>query len=157
MRRHIRENNRIRTDAGKVTNHHMSEDDGACSYVDATSQHRRIVGLIHAPQAEGAILPNDAFVADHCGPVNDDARLVLDDHAPADCRRIRQLDPVVIPDAAEQPAVDDAERCTEELGPDTHSPNAETIDRKRPKARPGPISAMSRKIFPDESQKGQAC
>jgi hypothetical protein len=89
--------------------------------------------------------------------VNNDPRLVLNHNSPADRDRIWQLDSVVVSDVTEEAAIEDAEGRAHELWPDTHPPNTEAVHRKRPEARPGPIPAVRRQIFANETEKGQAC
>jgi hypothetical protein len=84
--------------------------------------------------------------------VHDDAVLMLEDDAPTDAGRERELDAVEVANRHEQRAPEHAERRPAKLRADGHSPHAEAVDEQRLEARPRPVAVMRLQILLNEAQ-----
>jgi hypothetical protein len=63
----------------------------------------------------------------------------------------------VIPDTPIEMPIEDAQRRPHDLRLDTHSPNTEPVNSKRPESRPGPITTVHLEVLTNEAKKGWAC
>ena len=71
-RRHILENDGVGTNHRVLADRYASENNRACTKADALHENGSFAQRLYAPDAEGAILSDDATIADYARAVNDD-------------------------------------------------------------------------------------
>ena len=147
--RHVIEHHGIGADARVVAHLHGAENLGPRPDVDAIADFGRIEGAIGSPIADGHILMDDAVVADLGTSMNDDAALMFDGDAATDPRRIRELDPVKVADAAVKDAIKNAQWSAHNLRSNAHAPIAKPVHGQRLKSRPGCVAAVGSPILGD--------